>query len=84
MPWTSENPQKAAPDTGTPTPRRYRCRLETLADVRREIAVVYRQSRSNLLPVDHASKYTHMLSLMARIIEGSTLEERVAAIEAKG
>ena len=33
---------------------RYRCRLETVADVKREMAKVYRESRSQLIDVSDA------------------------------
>lgn len=83
MAWTSENSRETATDAATPTPR-YRCRLQSVGDCRAELSKVYRLSRSGALPVDHASKYAHILSIVARIIETSDLEQRVAAIEAKG
>lgn len=58
--------------------------MDTLADVRREISKVYRESRSNLIPVEAASKFAHILTCVGRAIETSDLEQRVAAIEAKG
>ena len=83
MAWTSEKSQETAPDAATPTPRRYRCRLSTVGNVSAEIAKIYREARSGAIPVDHASKYAHILSIIGRIIETSDLERRVADMEAK-
>ena len=63
--------------------KRYRCELDTLADVRREMAKVYREARSGLLDVQDASKFTWMLSSIGKVIEGSDLEKRIEALESK-
>ncbi len=63
--------------------RRYRCQLDTLADVRREMAKVYREARSGLLDVQDAAKFTWMLASIGKVIEGSDLEKRVEALEQK-
>ncbi|MEP7007452.1 MAG: hypothetical protein ABI810_15825 [Sphingomonas bacterium] len=58
--------------------------MDTASDVRREMQRVYRESRSQTISVDHASKWSNMLSLIVRAIETQDLERRVDAIEAKG
>lgn len=86
MSWGTSTPQETALPAPTPPPvavRRYRCRLSTVGNVSAEIAKIYREARSGALPVDHASKYAHILSIIGRIIETSDLERRVADIEAK-
>ncbi len=61
--------------------RRYRCQLDSLCDVRREMAKVYREARSGLLDVQDASKFTWMLSSIGKVIETSDLEARIAKLE---
>ena len=60
---------------------RYRCKLDTLQDVRREMAKVYRESRSEILDPVTGSKLVWMLQSVARVIEGSDLEKRIEALE---
>jgi len=83
MAWTSQKPQETAPADATPTPRRYRCRLDSVGDVKRELAKLYRESRSQMIPIESASKLAHVLSTLSRTIEGSLLEDRIDALEAK-
>ena len=64
-------------------PIRYRCKLDTLADCRREMARVYRESRSKIIDVSDGSKFVYMLSAVGKIIESSDLEQRIEALEAK-
>lgn len=69
----------------TPAPvRRYRCKLDTVGNVSRELARIYREARSGLLDVGDASKLAHVLSTVARIMADSDLEARIIALEAKG
>jgi len=63
--------------------RRYRCKLDTLQDVRREMAKVYREARSGLLDTQDATKLTWVMQAVGRVIEGSDLEARVSALEGK-
>ena len=64
-------------------PIRYRCKLNTLADCRREMSRVYRESRSQLIDVSDGSKFVYMLSAVGKIIESSDLEQRIEALEKK-
>jgi hypothetical protein len=63
--------------------QRYRCKLDTLQDVRREMAKVYREARSELIDPATASKLVWVLQAVGKVIEGSDLEKRVEALEAK-
>jgi hypothetical protein len=69
---------------GTPFPRgRCRLRLDTLDRVRREMAKLYRAAAyDRTRRVDDASKLGHLLTMIARILEASDLERRLAALEA--
>lgn len=63
--------------------KRYRCKLDTLLDVRREMAKVYRESRSELIDPAAATKLVWMLQAVGKVIEGSDLEKRIEALENK-
>ena len=63
--------------------RRYRCKLDTLADVKSEMARVYREARSQSIDISDASKLTYMLGQIGKVIEGSDLENRIEQLEAK-
>lgn len=63
--------------------RRYRCKLDTMQDVKREMAKVYRETRSDLIDPGSGTKLVFMLQAVGRIIEGSDLEKRIEALESK-
>jgi hypothetical protein len=47
------------------------------------MAKVYRETRSGLVGVQDATKLTWCLQAIGKVIEGSDLEARVEALEAK-
>lgn len=61
--------------------KRYRCKLDSLADVRREMARLYREARSGMLDAVEATKLTWILERVGKIVESSDLEARVRALE---
>ncbi|MEI8572630.1 hypothetical protein U737_07700 [Methylomonas sp. LW13] len=63
--------------------QRYRCKLDTMQDVRREMAKVYREARSGVVDVQDATKLTWCLQAVGKVIEGSDLEKRIEALENK-
>lgn len=63
--------------------QRYKCKLDTLQDVRREMAKVYREARSGLVDVQDATKLTWCLQAVGKVIEGSDLEKRIEILESK-
>jgi hypothetical protein len=67
-------------DEGGDPPRR-RLRLDSLDRVRRELVKIYRQGRDGERDVSDASKLANILTMIARILEGSDLEKRIAALE---
>lgn len=83
MAWDDATQGNQGGSAATPPPgaKRYRAKLATVSDVNREIQRIYREARSSLIPVDHASKYANILSIIARIHEASNLEQRIAALE---
>ena len=76
-----DNPQPTRVLALVPTPRRRGPVLETLTDVRREMARVYRGMRHGRLDTQDATRLTYVLSQIAKIIQTAELEARVAAVE---
>ncbi len=67
------------PEPKSPT-RRHRP-LKTMEQVRQELSKVYRASRDKSIEIGDASKLANILSLIGRVIEGSTVESRIKALE---
>lgn len=67
----------------TPIERRVRAKLDTLADVRREMAKLYRMARAETLDVQDAARLANILMLIGRLIEGGEFEKRLEALEAR-
>ncbi len=63
--------------------QRYRAKLDTMQDVKREMAKVYREARSGIVDVQDATKLTWMLQAVGKVIESSDLEKRIEALESK-
>lgn len=60
---------------------RYRAKLDTLQDVRREAAKVYREARSGLIEAQEATKLVWCLQAVGKLISESDLEKRIEALE---
>lgn len=60
---------------------RYRAKLDSMQDVRREMAKLYRESRSGIIEVVDATKMTWMLQAIGKVIETSDLEKRIEILE---
>ena len=61
-----------------------RLKLGSVRDVRKQLAVIYREARNGTLKPETATKLAFLLDLMARIIERSDLEARLVALEQRG
>jgi hypothetical protein len=62
---------------------RYRAKLDSLGDVKREMAKVYREARSGILDVQDSTKLVWVLQAVGKVIESSDLEKRVEILEGK-
>lgn len=62
---------------------RYRAKLDSISDVKKEMATVYRLARSGIVDVQDATKLTWCLQAVAKVIEGSDLEKRIQVLEGK-
>jgi signal transduction protein with GAF and PtsI domain len=69
--------------TQPPKVTRYRAKLDTMQDVRREMAKVYREARSGVVEVVDGTKLVWMLQAVGKVIEGSDLEKRIEVLEGK-
>lgn len=78
----SDKQSRAETESGA-NPTRLRLPLATIEDCRRELARVYREAKSRRRDVQEASKLAYMLHLLARMIEESTLEARIEALEGR-
>lgn len=73
--------------TGAPTPaplpkkRPKHIKLETVRDVRDELARVYRSAKAGDIPPEVASRFTFMLGTLGKLIVDSELEARLTALE---
>lgn len=63
-----------------PSPR-VRCPLNTINNVKAELARLYREGKSGRRDVNEVSKLANVLSILGRLIEGADLERRMAEIE---
>lgn len=59
-------------------------RLDNLGEVRREAAALYKAGRRSDMPASDASRLATVLALVARLIEASDIEARIAALEGRG
>lgn len=75
-------PSEHDENDNTPHPLKVRVKLNTVADVQRELAKLYRLARSKQMDVSDASKLANILLMLARLMEGSSLEARLEALEA--
>lgn len=68
------------PDSAGPPPQRV-SRLKTLDDVRVELGKIYREARTEKLPLDQAKGLAYLLQVMSGLIKETELERRVSALE---
>ena len=68
----------------TPRPIQVRVKLTTVHDVQKELSKIYRLCRAKKLDVSEGSKLANILVMVARLMETSDLEARIAALEGKG
>lgn len=67
-----------------PTPSKLpspRLKLGTIADIKRELARLYREARREEISTQTATRLAYLLNMMAQLIESAELEKRVNALE---
>jgi hypothetical protein len=65
----------------TPTPSKIK--LNTLEDVRREMAKVYREARGGGMDASEAGRFAYILSGIGKMIEATDIERRIVQMERK-
>lgn len=72
-------------EVAPPVPKQYaRAKLTNATEVGRELAKLYREARSGRIKVEDASRLANMLSILARILSDSELEQRIEMLEQRG
>lgn len=69
-------------DTSPGSPKRRTFKLTTIRSVRREMASIYNEARNGRMSLDQACRFIYILSSLAKTIEASEVEDRIAALEA--
>lgn len=80
---TIENTGGAVVPTPPSGKRPKHIQLDTIQDVKNELARVYRSARAGHLPPEVASRFTFMLSTLGKLIELGELERRLDSLESK-
>jgi hypothetical protein len=73
-------PPRVPRTPAAPAPR-LRLRLNSIDDVKKEMGRLYREGKAGKRDVGNVSRLANVLAIMGRLIEGSELEARIAAIE---
>ena len=69
------------PTSGQNPPTRRSRPLKTMEQIRQELSKVYREARNGSVDIGDASRLANILALVGRVIEGSTVEARIRALE---
>lgn len=64
-------------------PGRLRTRLNTIDDVKKEMARLYREARANKVDSQDASRLANMLSILGRLIDGSEIQKQIDELKAE-
>lgn len=76
------NDDESRADAGTTVkPGRVRVPLRNLDEVQRELARLYRDMRSGQIETQDGSRMANVLQILARVIDGGQIEQRLAALE---
>lgn len=69
--------------TGTPDPTPPKIKLNSLGDVRREMATIYREARAGKLDISDAGRLAYVLTGIGKLIEVEQIEQRLNQLERK-
>lgn len=69
--------------TGTPDPTPPKIKLNSIGDVRREMATIYREARAGKLDISDAGRLAYVLTGIGKLIEVELIEQRLAHLERK-
>jgi hypothetical protein len=67
--------------SGTCTPTPSKIKLNSLEDVRREMASVYREARAGIIDTSEAGRFAYILSGIGKLIDATDTEKRLEQME---
>lgn len=76
-------PSPINPPMGQPKPKRIRCKLDTVADVKAEACKLYRSVKAKEIDASEAGKLAYLLQIIAKLAETADLEERLRNLESE-
>lgn len=69
--------------TGEPDPTPPKIKLNSIGDVRREMATIYREARAGKLDISDAGRFAYVLTGIGKLIEVELIEGRLTELERK-
>ncbi|MCX7165702.1 MAG: hypothetical protein NTV11_05450 [Rhodocyclales bacterium] len=69
--------------TGKPDPTPPKIKLNSIGDVRREMATIYRAARTGKVDISDAGRLAYVLTGIGKLIEVELIEQRLAQLERK-
>lgn len=69
--------------TGKPDPTPPKIKLNSIEDVRREMATIYREARAGKLDICDAGRLAYVLTGIGKLIEVEVIEKRLIDLERK-
>jgi hypothetical protein len=69
--------------TGEPDPTPPKIKLNSLGDVRREMATIYREARAGTVDISDAGRLAYILTGIGKLVEAEQIEIRLIELERK-
>ena len=69
--------------TGAPDPTPPKIKLNSIGDVRREMATIYREARAGTVDISDAGRLAYVLTGIGKLIEVELIEQRLLELERK-
>lgn len=76
-------PAPVSPPMVPQGPKRIRCKLDTVADVKAEACKLYRAVRAKEIDASEAGKLAYLLQIIAKLAETADLEAKLLELEAR-
>lgn len=81
--WSIPSDGNQPPVAEAPPSRVVRAKLDTIGDVKTQLGRIFREARGGRIATQDATRLASILAMLGRMIEGSDLENRLAALEEK-
>lgn len=69
--------------TGKADPPPSKIKLNSISDVRREMAAIYREARAGKLDISDAGRLAYVLTGIGKLVEVEVIEQRLQQLEGK-